>query len=163
MSAAGAGKWRAILIAALSTSVVAGIGTTLTNVGPWYQGLNKPIWTPPDVAFGVIWTTVFSLIAVAGYLSWRAAPTAQDRSTLIGVYAFNGFLNILWTLLFFDLQRPDWAMVEVIAFWISIAVMINVTRRHSLISGWLLAPYLAWVSVAALLNFEILRLNGPFG
>ncbi len=163
MNAVSAQKWRAILIAGLSTSVVAGIGTTLTSVGPWYHSLTKPGWTPPDVAFGAIWTAIFSLIAVASYKAWQAAPTPKARTTVIGVFAINGFFNILWSLLFFDLQRPDWAMIEVVAFWISIAAMIGVAQRHSQVAGWLLVPYLVWVSVAAFLNWEIIHLNGAFG
>ncbi len=163
MNVAGARNWRPIIIAGLATSLVAGIGTTLTNVGPWYQALAKPEWTPPDIAFGVIWTLVFSLIAVSGYLAWTAAVAKQARATVIATFAFNGFLNILWTLLFFDLMRPDWAMVQVIAFWLSIVVVMIVAHRHSQLAAWLLAPYLAWVSVAAYLNWEIIRLNGPFG
>jgi translocator protein len=159
----GARKWRPILIAGFSTSVVAGIGTTLTAIGPWYRELIKPSWTPPDIAFGAIWTVVFSLIAVAGYKAWAAALTRSERATVISVFALNGFLNVMWSLLFFDLQRPDWAIVEVVAFWISIVVMIGVARRHSRAAGWLLAPYLLWVSVAAFLNWEIIRLNGAFG
>ena len=163
MTPQGARKWRPIIIAGLSTSIVAGIGTTLTAIGPWYRGLIKPSWTPPDIAFGAIWTVVFSLIAVAGYKAWIAAPTRSERATVISVFAFNGFLNVMWSLLFFDLQRPDWAIVEVVAFWISIVVMIGTSRKHSRMAGWLLAPYLLWVSVAAFLNWEIIRLNGGFG
>jgi translocator protein len=163
VSLTGARSWRPIIIAALATSMVAAIGTTLTDVGPWYQVLVKPSWNPPDVAFGAIWTAVFSMIAVAGYTTWCAAQTQSEQMTIIGVFAFNGFLNIMWSLLFFDLRRPDWALIEVVAFWISIAVLIIVARRHSNLAAWLLVPYLTWVSVAAVLNWEIVRLNGPFG
>jgi tryptophan-rich sensory protein len=75
----------------------------------------------------------------------------------------NGFLNLLWSLLFFRLHRPDWALEEVATLWLSIALLILVLVRTARLAGLLLAPYLVWVSIAALLNFEVVRLNPPFG
>jgi tryptophan-rich sensory protein len=150
------------MVAAASALAVAAIGGTLTRIGPWYRALKKPVWTPPDPAFGVIWTTIFALTAIAGVLAWRGAGRSATREQLIGLFALNGFFNVLWSLLFFTLQRPDWALIEVSALWLSILVLILVCGRLSLIAGLLLAPYLVWVSIASLLNFEIVRLNGPF-
>jgi tryptophan-rich sensory protein len=155
--------YRAVLVAAVSALVVAAIGGSLTVIGPWYRGLHKPAWTPPDVAFGVIWTTIFAFIAVSGVTAWRASKSRVTREWIIGLFALNGFLNILWSLLFFRLQRPDWALIEVTAFWLSIAALIVVFWRFSKAAGLLLAPYLVWVSIASLLNYQIVHLNGPFG
>ena len=82
---------------------------------------------------------------------------------MIGLFALNGFLNLLWSLLFFRLHRPDWSLIEVAALWLSIVGLIIFTARHSRFAGILLTPYLIWVSLASVLNFEIVRLNGPFG
>lgn len=155
--------YRAVLVAAASAVTVAAIGGSLTVIGPWYRGLHKPAWTPPDVAFGVIWTTIFAFIAVAGVTAWRAARTPVTREWIIGLFALNGFLNILWSLLFFRLQRPDWALIEVAPFWLSIAALIVFIGRFSRWGAALLAPYLVWVSVASVLNYQIVHLNGPFG
>ncbi len=72
-------------------------------------------------------------------------------------------MNLLWSQLFFGLQRPDWALVEVGALWASIILLMIVVRPYSVRAVWLLVPYLLWVSFAAFLNFTVVRLNAPFG
>jgi len=69
---------------------------------------------------------------------------------------------VLWSELFFGFQRPDWALAEVWLLWFTIVLLMVVLARHSKAASWLLAPYLAWVSFAALLNLAIVRLNYPF-
>jgi translocator protein len=151
------------LVAALAALITAIMGATITEIGPWYHGLKQPAWAPPEVAFGVIWTVIFSLTAVAGIAGWRAAPSQRAVETMVGLFALNGFLNILWSFLFFKLHRPDWAQIEVVALWLSILLLILTVRRYSSGAGFLLLPYLAWVSVAAVLNYQVVALNGPFG
>lgn len=169
MSAAPAphrrGGWlRPVAVAAVCAAVTAAIGGTLTDIGPWYLQLRKPDWQPPPPAFGVIWTTIFSLATVAAVLAWRRIQSdVPRREWMIGLFALNGFLNIAWSLLFFRLHRPDWALAEVGLLWLSIAGLILFLGRISRTSAWLLSPYLAWVSVAAFLNLTIVRLNAPFG
>ncbi len=82
---------------------------------------------------------------------------------MLVLFALNGFVNVFWSLLFFRLRRPDWALAEVGFLWLSILVLIVYLGRIHRTSGWLLAPYLAWVSFAATLNVAVVRLNGPFG
>ena len=95
--------------------------------------------------------------------AWRLAPTAGAASTVVGLFALNGFLNVSWSLLFFRLQRPDWAMAELVLLWLSVLALILVCRPLSRTAALLLMPYLAWVTAAGMLNWEIVRLNGPFG
>ncbi|MBI1250419.1 MAG: tryptophan-rich sensory protein [Alphaproteobacteria bacterium] len=156
-------RWRPIAAAAGAASLVAVLGATVTDLGPWYQSLEKPSWQPPDQAFGLIWTIVFALTAAAGVIAWRRAPKGAAREWLLGLFALNGFLNVLWSLLFFRLQRPDWALIEIAPFWLSILALILACARHARVSVILLAPYLIWVSIAAVLNFDVVRLNAPFG
>ena len=80
----------------------------------------------------------------------------------MGLFSANGVLNAAWSGLFFTLRRPDWALAEVVPLWLSIAAMIGGVAPLSALAGWLLAPYLAWVSFAAVLNRTIVRLNAPF-
>ncbi len=155
--------YRAVIVAAASALGVAAIGGSLTMIGPWYRALHKPAWTPPDAAFGVIWTSIFALITVSAVTAWTAARRLTQREWIIGLFALIGFLNVLWSLLFFRLQRPDWALVEVGPFWLSIALLIGFFWRFSRLASVLVAPYLVWVSIAALLNYEIVSLNPPFG
>jgi len=155
--------YRAVFVAAASALAVAAIGGSLTTIGPWYRHLHKPAWTPPDAAFGAIWTLIFALATVSAVTAWTSARAQIQREWLIGLFALNGFLNILWSLLFFRFQRPDWALVEVVPFWLSIAVLIGFIWRFSRLGSVLVAPYLVWVSIAALLNYDIVHLNAPFG
>ena len=161
-------KWPALLrnpvvVAALAAVVVAGLGASATDVGPWYQELRKPSWQPPDLLFGPVWTTLYAMIAVAGVKAWRAAWDRRTRGNILVLFAANALLNVLWSELFFGLHRPDWALWETAAFLASIVVMIVAVWPLSRTAGWLLAPYLAWVTFASVLNLAVVRLNAPFG
>ncbi|WP_246135016.1 TspO/MBR family protein [Novosphingobium sediminis] len=151
-----------IAIAAIAATVVAGVGGTMTDTTGWYQSLNLPSWNPPPPAFGLIWMVVFTLIAAAGVTAWRAAPDSRSADTLIGLFALNGALNVSWTVLFFQLRHPDWAMIELAVLWVSIVVLIIACVRFSRSAAALLLPYLAWVSIAGALNWQVIQLNGPF-
>jgi translocator protein len=153
-------SWIAPLaIAGLVAIAAASLGGALTDTGAWYRALNKPTWQPPDWLFGPVWTVIYALTAVSAAAAWRAAPDAGARRLTVLLYGANAVLNVVWSLLFFHLQRPDWAMIEVVALWLSIAALIAVTSRWSRLAGVLLLPYLAWVSFAAVLNLAIVRLN----
>ncbi len=152
-------SWIAPLaVAGLVAVAVASLGGALTDTGPWYRALNKPTWQPPDWLFGPVWTVIYALTAVSAAAAWRASD-AKARRVVVALYGANAVLNVVWSLLFFHLQRPDWAMIEVVALWLSIAALIAVTIRWSHLVAILLTPYLAWVSFAAVLNLAIVRLN----
>lgn len=151
-----------IMIAALAASFTALVGATITNIGPWYNSLVQPSWAPPAAAYGIGWTLIYMFTAVAAVTGWRAMPSSRDRESLIGLYALNGFLNVLWSLLFFRLYHPDWALVEVVALWLSVLSLILVTWPRSMLGAMLLLPYLGWVTFAGYLNMTIVQLNGPF-
>ncbi|MCB1519074.1 MAG: tryptophan-rich sensory protein [Hyphomicrobiaceae bacterium] len=153
---------RPVLAAAALAMFVAVLGGTLTDTGPWYQSLAKPALQPPDWSFGVVWTLLFALVATAGVIAWNAARDRREREWIFALFSLNGFLNVLWSLLFFQARRPDWAMIEVVLLWISILVLMVFLARISRTASLLLLPYLGWVGLAAYLNFEIVRLNGPF-
>lgn len=157
------GRWPPIFIAATGAIVVAGLGGLATDIGPWYRALEKPWWQPPDLAFGPVWTLIFTLTAAAAVLAWRGARTSAQRTAIVLAFAANGVLNVFWSVLFFTVKRPDWALGEVVFLWASIVVLIVVAGRSSRTASLLLLPYLAWVSFAAVLNLAIVRLNSPFG
>lgn len=155
-------RWKAMLTAAAAALGVAVLGGVMTDLGPWYYSLRQPSWKPPDWLFGPAWTLIFALAAVSGYLGWRRAPDKETREWMLVLFAANAFLNVLWTLLFFGLHRPDWALYEVGFLWLSIVVLIVFLRRFSGAGSWLLAPYVAWVGFAAAVNLAVVQLNGPF-
>ena len=156
-------RWKVIGSAALAALFVAMLGGLTTDIGGWYYALKKPSWQPPDWAFGPAWTLIFALTALSGVYAWEAARDRATREWLIALYAMNAFLNVLWSLLFFRLHRPDWALYEVGFLWLSVLLLIVVTRRLSGRSAALLLPYLAWVAFAAFLNYTVVQLNAPFG
>ncbi len=153
----GDNKFLVIAVAAGAAVVVAVLGAVLTDIGEWYFSLQKPTWQPPDWAFGPAWTTIFILTATAGVITWLAANA--ERPLIAAVFIINGILNVAWSWLFFTLRRPDWALIEVAVFWLSILALIVVCGRIDSLAGWLLVPYLAWVSFACVLNAAILSLN----
>ncbi len=155
-------RFPAIATAALIAFVTLSVGGLLTDIGPWYRGLEFPAWKPPDWLFGPAWTVLFALTATAGVLAWRASDTAAKRARVLGVYLINAVLNVAWSGLFFSLRRPDLALYESVAFLGSIVLLIVVSVRVSKPAGVLLLPYLFWVVFATALNFSVVRLNGPF-
>jgi tryptophan-rich sensory protein len=155
-------RWQPVFAAALSAVVVAGLGALNTKLGPWYYQLHKPTWQPPDWLFGPAWTLIFALAALAGVLYWRHEFVRERRWQVLAAFAANGFLNMLWSLLFFRLQRPDWALDEVGFLWLSVLLLVALTARASRRAGWLLLPYLLWVSFASFLNWKIVELNPTF-
>ena len=152
-----------VLIAALAAIGIGAVGALLTELGPWYRGLVQPSFKPPDAWFGPAWTLIFILAASAGVTAWKSAPDQSNRRWLIGLFALNAGLNSLWSLLFFKLQRPDWALIEVGFLWLSIAALIVATRSYSRTAGFLLLPYLLCVTFASAINYATVQLNGPFG
>lgn len=148
-----------IITAAVITILVLGIGGLLTTVGPWYRALRKPSWNPPDWVFGPAWTLILGLAAWAGVLAWTDAPDGAARELIAALYAINIVLHMLWSPLFFNWKRPDWALIEVPFLWLSILALIVAVSPISSLAGWLLAPYLLWVAFAAYLNWVIVRMN----
>jgi tryptophan-rich sensory protein len=151
------------LIAAGAAILVAGLGGLMTDIGSWYENLRKPDWQPPGWLFGPAWTLIFTLTAIAGVMSWIDARSRADQRLIITLAAANGALNVLWSILFFRLHRPDWSVIEVVALWLSVLAMLIGFGKSARVSGWLILPYLVWVSFAGFLNWEIVHLNAPFG
>lgn len=152
-----------VAVAAVAALCVSLMGGLMTQLGPWYYGLVQPSWNPPDWLFGPAWTLIFAFTALAGVFGWRAMQDRQQRVLLVALFAVNGVLNILWSAIFFRLERPDLAFVDVVLLWLSIVALIVFLGRGSRLAAWLLAPYLGWVTFAAALNYSIVQLNPSFG
>ena len=95
--------------------------------------------------------------------AWKATAQPATHHLMIALFAINAVLNILWSLLFFKLHRPDWAMIEVALLWLSVAALVAALWPIHRMSGLLLMPYLLWVTIAAALNWAIVSRNAPFG
>jgi translocator protein len=125
----------------------------------WYAGLEKPAFTPPNIAFPIAWTTLFALMAVS---LWRSVSSAggwiAHNRTLIP-FGLQLGLNLLWSYAFFLSQSPAAGLLVIAALIPAIIWTIIAFGRKDRLAGWLLAPYLAWVIFAAVLNAAIWRLN----
>lgn len=143
---------------------VAAFGGQFTP-GEWYAALEKPAWNPPAWVFAPVWTLLYAMMAVAGWLVWRAGGPAvgaaggPSRGAALGVYALQLVLNGAWSWLFFGLQRPGLAFAEIVVLWLAILTTTVLFWRVKPLAGALLVPYLAWVSFAAALNLALWRLN----
>jgi benzodiazapine receptor len=154
---------RPIAAAAAAALGIGAFGALTTHLGPWYQALHKPDWQPPDGLFGPMWTLIFAFTGAAFVVYWQRPVRRNARLEVIAAFLLNGVLNVLWSLLFFSLKRPDWALIEVVPLWLSIVAMLVLVRRASASAALLLTPYLLWVTFAAFLNWKIVALNAPFG
>jgi tryptophan-rich sensory protein len=131
-----------------------------SNRDSWYRRLDKPRFTPPDRAFPVVWTTLYTLIAWSGWRVWSAAPSRQ-RDVALRLWISQLAANAQWSKLFFGQRRPDLALADVLALEGSIFSYITAARKVDRAAGNAFIPYAAWVAFAAALNAEIIRLNPP--
>ena len=138
----------------------AAVGARFTspNVPGWYANLAKPSWTPPSWVFGPVWSVLYLLMAISAWQVWRRTGlrTAMVPLALFGIQLV---LNVAWSGLFFGLRRPGAALIEIVLLWVAILATMIAFRQRSALAGWLMLPYLAWVSFAVALNLAIWNLN----
>lgn len=141
------------------TLVVGASGTPFTEaaMSGWYDQLVKPGVNPPSWLFAPVWTTLYILMAIA---AWRVWKRTGIKSPEMVAWFVQLALNALWTPLFFGAHLLLPALIEMCLMWLAIAATLVLFWRKDTIAGLLMLPYLAWVSFAFALNFEIWRLNG---
>lgn len=154
--------WVPILVAAGMAIFLGAFGGLMTPIGPWYHDLRKPALQPPNWLFGPAWTVILSLAAWSAVSAWNAAADPAMQTRVIVLFATNALFHALWSPLFFRARRPDWALIEVVFLWASLVALVAGLWPVSHFASLLIAPYLAWVSFAAWLNWAIVRLNRPF-
>lgn len=146
------------LVVWLAACFLAGSFGAIFMPGEWYTTLRKPSWNPPAWIFGPVWTALYTVMAVAAWLVWKRGGFAARRGPL-ALFLTQLVLNAAWTPLFFGLHQPGLAFAEIVCLWLAIAATLAAFRPLSRTAAWLLAPYLAWVTFAAALNFALWRLN----
>lgn len=142
----------------IAACFLAALTGALFRPGEWYERLRKPSWRPPNRLFAPVWAVLYLMIATAGWLIWRTAGLAGAGLPL-AAYALQLILNAAWSPLFFGLHRPDLGFVGIVLLWISIVATMVLFHPIHAVAALLLAPYLAWVTFASVLNFAIWRLN----
>lgn len=148
--------WIAVAVFAALNFVAASSGG-LFKPGAWYAGLNKPSWTPPNWAFPVVWGLLFALNAWAGWMIWEAIGTS--RPDVLALYIGSLALNAGWSWLFFGRKRMDLALIDVAMLWLSLVAVVVVFWSIRPAAALPVLPYLLWVTIAATLNREMIRLN----
>jgi tryptophan-rich sensory protein len=140
----------------LGIAAVAGL-VTVANIPTWYAGLAKPSFTPPNAIFGPVWTLLYILIAISGWMVWRKIGFSPDRP--MAIYGLQLALNFAWSFIFFGAHLVGLAVVNVLLLWLAIVWNIAMFWRVDRVAAALLLPYLAWVSFASALNVAVWQLN----
>lgn len=137
-----------------------GLGAIATTpeIDGWYKTIEKPSWNPPGYVFGPVWTALYIMMGVAAWLVWKREGFKKAKVPLV-LFTVQLLLNVVWSWIFFNLHQPGWAFVEIVVLWIAIVATTVAFFKRQKIAGWLMMPYLAWVSFASVLNFTIWQLN----
>ena len=146
------------LAAAFAVALIGGLATR-SSVTTWYATLQKPAFAPPNWLFGPAWTVLYILMAVAAWVVWKQGLAVPGIKLALAVYLVQLVLNGAWSGLFFGLRSPLAGFVGVIALWLAILATTVLFFRVSPTAGYLMLPYIAWVTFASALNAAILKLN----
>ncbi len=145
----------ALGVCVLATAAAASFGA-LFMPDTWYISLTKPAWNPPNWVFGPVWTALYVMIALAGWLAWRA----EGLGRLVSVWAIGLIFNGLWSFLFFGQRQIGLAFVDSLLMLAMILAFVVMAWRQARPAALLFLPYAAWVSFATVLNGTLWRLNG---
>jgi translocator protein len=152
-----------LVIAGLGCFAIAIVGGSLTRIDGWYSALAKPWYNPPNWVFPLVWAAIYVCGTIGIVIGWTSTETTASRQGLSAVLGVNAAFNLAWSPLFFWLRRPDWALIEIVLFWLSIVLLMGAFASVSPLAGLFFAPYLVWVTIAAAINRQIVLLNKPFG
>lgn len=155
-------KKYAPLVFFVGSSFLAGfIGSIFTTpaISTWYTSLAKPSFTPPNYIFGPVWSLLYLLMGVSAYLVWKKGFDKKKVKTALYVFFIQLALSSLWSILFFGFKSPTAALVEIIFLWFLVFLTIRKFYKISKTAGYLLIPYILWVTFASFLNLSIALLN----
>jgi len=145
-------------IAVAATSTVGQL-VTYPNLVPWYAGLVKPSFNPPNWVFGPVWTTLYLMMAFALWRILRLPEASAKRRWALGLFFVQLALNAAWSWMFFAANSPLLGLINIIPQILVIAATIVAFYRIDRMAGLSLVPLAAWVSFATILNFAIWKLN----
>lgn len=146
----------------LSVVLVATLGALVSGGSddPWYATLTKPDFNPPDFAFAIVWPALYFLMTVGAIIIRHNARRFEWAGASFSLFFLQLGLNLAWSVLFFFFHKPIWALMDLVALWIVVALMIREFSGYSRFAAAIQFPYLAWLSFAAYLNGAIVSLNG---
>ncbi|MBT3412909.1 MAG: tryptophan-rich sensory protein [Candidatus Jacksonbacteria bacterium] len=150
------------LILAIGISELAGVlGSifTVSSIPNWYATLTKPALNPPSWVFGPVWTTLYALMGIAAFLIWKQGWEKKEVKIALGAFGAQLVLNTLWSIMFFGLQNPGLALINILLLWLAIIWTMVGFYKISKPAMYLLVPYILWVSFATYLNYALWTLN----
>jgi tryptophan-rich sensory protein len=149
----------ALAVAAVAATSIAGQLATYPNLAPWYAGLQKPAFNPPNWVFAPVWTSLYALM---GFALWRVLrlPESDARRTALILFGASLLMNAAWSWMFFAAHNPALGLINIVPQLAVIGATIAAFFRVDRVAAWCLTPLAAWVAFAAVLNFSIWRLNG---
>lgn len=147
----------AIFVGVALVAAFLGSLATTPSLDPWYAGLEKPGWTPSGAVIGAVWSVLYPLMGIAAWLVWRRTGWVLSLPLLL--FAGQLVVNVLWSVVFFGLQNPAAGLGVIILLWGTILATLVAFWRVTPLAGVLFVPYLAWVTLAGTLNFQIWQLN----
>ncbi|MCA6441650.1 MAG: TspO/MBR family protein [Sediminibacterium sp.] len=152
--------WLKLVLCLLFTLGIGLVGGLFTapQIQTWYVSLNKPTFNPPNWIFAPVWSTLYILMGISLFLIIRK-PASVYRTQSLQFFSTQFILNFCWSFIFFNQHQIGLALLDIILMWVFILLTIIWFSRQNAIAGWLLVPYLFWVSFATILNAAILRLN----
>jgi benzodiazapine receptor len=145
-------------LASAAAAIGGALVTTKKRNMLWYRALEKPSFTPPDRAFGLVWPVLYSLGALS---AWRVAraPASKERSLALGLWATQLAFNAAWTPVFFGAHRPGLALATLAGNHASLSAYALAARKVDATAAWMVTPYLGWISFAGVLNGTIVLRN----
>ena len=148
----------------ISILICLGIGfigslATQSSIDTWYTTLNKPSFNPPNWVFAPVWSTLFILMGVSGGLVWSKGFHHAWVKTALYHFGFQLILNASWSIAFFGYQSPLAALFIIATLIVMVILTMKWFKIVSPLAAYLLIPYLVWLLFAAVLNFEVWRLN----
>ncbi|NBC58292.1 MAG: tryptophan-rich sensory protein [Bacteroidetes bacterium] len=146
------------IVICLAVGFLASIATQ-TGVDGWYETIQKPSFTPPNAVFAPVWTVLYVLMGIAAGIVWSRGLHHIWVKTALYHFVFQLLFNALWSLVFFNLEQPLWALLVIITLLILILLTIKWFKVVNNLAAYLLIPYALWVAYALVINFEIWRLN----
>jgi tryptophan-rich sensory protein len=151
-------KMTLVVFICLTVGYLSGI-VTRESITTWYPTLVKPFFNPPNWIFAPVWTLLYIMMGIAAGLVWTSEFEQKTVKKALGFFAIQLGLNALWSYLFFGLHNPLLALIEIVLLWLMIFETYNQFKKIDKVSGFLMIPYLAWVSFATILNASIWWLN----
>ncbi|MEL6918224.1 MAG: TspO/MBR family protein [Bacteroidota bacterium] len=132
---------------------------TQSSVNDWYLTLNKPSFNPPNWIFAPVWSILYVMMGVAAGIVWAKGFHHIWVKTALYHFGFQLLFNALWSIVFFGLKNPFWALLIILILLVLILFTIKWFKVVSKTAAYLLIPYLLWVGFATLLNYKIWEMN----